>query len=139
MADAAHCSLVRRGTSRASGRRTVITCRQTLDLHMTADHLKGHERTKYATLGWLFWIKRRRYKQHSARATVNTSSLAEYLQVSKSSLYKVFRCGQVLGHKVEMHWRVILGVIDTYPRCGATYVTTARWSQDRSPGRPNGR
>ncbi|MBY0263324.1 MAG: helix-turn-helix domain-containing protein [Phycisphaerales bacterium] len=33
------------------------------------------------------------------------SDLAEYLQVSKSSLYKLVQCGRVPGQKVGKHWR----------------------------------
>jgi len=33
------------------------------------------------------------------------SDLAEYLQVSKSSLYKLVQQGKVPGQKVGKHWR----------------------------------
>jgi excisionase family DNA binding protein len=33
------------------------------------------------------------------------SDLAEYLQVSKSSLYKLVQTGRVPGQKVGKHWR----------------------------------
>lgn len=33
------------------------------------------------------------------------SDLAEYLQVSKSSLYKLVQSGRVPGQKVGKHWR----------------------------------
>jgi len=33
------------------------------------------------------------------------SDLAEYLQVSKSSLYKLVQSGKVPGQKVGKHWR----------------------------------
>lgn len=54
------------------------------------------------------------------------SDLAEYLQVSKSSLYKLVQGGKVPGHKVGKHWRFSRMVID-------------RWIQGESqehPGTP---
>ena len=40
------------------------------------------------------------------------SDLAEYLQVSKSSLYKLVQQGKVPGQKVGKHWRFSRAVID---------------------------
>lgn len=40
------------------------------------------------------------------------SDLAKYLQVSKSSLYKLAQSGKVPGHKVGKHWRFSRAVID---------------------------
>ena len=40
------------------------------------------------------------------------SDLAEYLQVSKSSLYKLVQQGKVPGQKVGKHWRFHKEVID---------------------------
>lgn len=40
------------------------------------------------------------------------SELAEYLQVSKSSLYKLVQQGKVPGQKVGKHWRFSRAVID---------------------------
>lgn len=40
------------------------------------------------------------------------SDLAEYLQVSKSSLYKLVQSGRVPGQKVGKHWRFSRRVID---------------------------
>jgi len=40
------------------------------------------------------------------------SDLAEYLQVSKSSLYKLVQSGRVPGQKVGKHWRFHKEVID---------------------------
>ena len=40
------------------------------------------------------------------------SDLAEYLQVSKSSLYKLVKQGKVPGQKVGKPWRFSRAVID---------------------------
>jgi excisionase family DNA binding protein len=42
------------------------------------------------------------------------SDLAEYLQVSKSSLYKLVQCGRVPGQKVGKHWRFSRASIDKW-------------------------
>ena len=42
------------------------------------------------------------------------SDLAEYLQVSKSSLYKLVQSGKVPGQKVGKHWRFHKGVINRW-------------------------
>lgn len=42
------------------------------------------------------------------------SDLAEYLQVSKSSLYKLVQQGKVPGQKVGKHWRFSRAVIDRW-------------------------
>lgn len=42
------------------------------------------------------------------------SDLAEYLQVSKSSLYKLVQQGKVPGQKVGKHWRFHKEVIDRW-------------------------
>jgi excisionase family DNA binding protein len=42
------------------------------------------------------------------------SDLARYLQVSKSSLYKLAQEGKVPGQKVGKHWRFHRGVIDRW-------------------------
>jgi excisionase family DNA binding protein len=44
------------------------------------------------------------------------SDLAEYLQVSKSSLYKLVQSGRVPGQKVGKHWRFHKEVIDEWLR-----------------------
>jgi len=40
--------------------------------------------------------------------------LAEYLQVSKSSLYKLAQSGRIPGQKVGKHWRFHWGTIDAW-------------------------
>lgn len=40
--------------------------------------------------------------------------LAEYLQVSKSSLYKLVQGGKVPGQKVGKHWRFSRAVIERW-------------------------
>jgi len=42
------------------------------------------------------------------------SDLAEYLQVSKSSLYKLVQSGQIPGQKVGKHWRFRRDAIDRW-------------------------
>lgn len=42
------------------------------------------------------------------------SDLAEYLQVSKSSLYKLVQDGRVPGQKVGKHWRFHKENIDAW-------------------------
>lgn len=45
--------------------------------------------------------------------------LAEYLQVSKSSLYKLAQDGRVPGQKVGKHWRFHRERIDEWLKHGA--------------------
>jgi excisionase family DNA binding protein len=42
------------------------------------------------------------------------SDLAEYLQVSKSSLYKLVQQGKVPGQKVGKHWRFHKEAVDAW-------------------------
>jgi excisionase family DNA binding protein len=42
------------------------------------------------------------------------SDLAEYLQVSKSSLYKLVQQGKVPGQKVGKHWRFHKDAVDSW-------------------------
>lgn len=42
------------------------------------------------------------------------SDLAEYLQVSKSSLYKLVQQGKVPGQKVGKHWRFRKDTVDQW-------------------------
>jgi excisionase family DNA binding protein len=42
------------------------------------------------------------------------SDLSEYLQVSKSSLYKLVQSGKVPGQKVGKHWRFHKESIDSW-------------------------
>jgi excisionase family DNA binding protein len=44
------------------------------------------------------------------------SELAEYLQVSKSSLYKLVQSGRVPGQKVGKHWRFHKEVVNEWLR-----------------------
>lgn len=44
--------------------------------------------------------------------------LASYLQLSKSSLYKLAQDGRVPGQKVGRHWRFRKEVIDRWLDCG---------------------
>jgi len=67
------------------------------------------------------------------------SDLAQYLQVSKSSLYKLVQSGRVHGQKVGKHWRFSRAAIDNWLGNGATKVPTDRRTQERSLGRRNGR
>jgi excisionase family DNA binding protein len=47
-------------------------------------------------------------------AVMTIDDLAEYLQVSKSSLYKLVQSGQIPGHKVGKHWRFRRNTIDRW-------------------------
>lgn len=47
-------------------------------------------------------------------AVMTIDELAEYLQVSKSSLYKLVQNGQIPGHKVGKHWRFRRLTIDRW-------------------------
>lgn len=42
------------------------------------------------------------------------SDLAQYLQLSKSSLYKLVQNGKIPGQKIGKHWRFHKGVIDRW-------------------------
>lgn len=54
--------------------------------------------------------------------------LAEYLQVSKSSLYKLAQSGQIPGHKVGKHWRFRRDTIDRWLDRGNAAAVTKRGS-----------
>lgn len=45
---------------------------------------------------------------------MNITDLAEYLHVSKSSLYKLVQSGKVPGQKVGKHWRFRKEAIDRW-------------------------
>ena len=55
------------------------------------------------------------------------SDLAEYLQLSKSSLYKLVQQGKVPGQKVGKHWRFRKDTVDQW--------LSASSEQTRSRGR----
>jgi excisionase family DNA binding protein len=42
--------------------------------------------------------------------------LAEYLKISKSSLYKLVQAGKIPGQKIGRHWRFHKGVVDQWLR-----------------------
>jgi excisionase family DNA binding protein len=44
--------------------------------------------------------------------------LAEYLKLSKSSVYKLCQAGKIPGQKVGRHWRFHRDVIDTWLKAG---------------------
>lgn len=54
------------------------------------------------------------------------SDLAEYLQVSTSSLYKLVQSGRVPGQRVGKHWRFHKGVIDRWLSADASEVNPPR-------------
>lgn len=58
--------------------------------------------------------------------------LAAYLQVSKSSLYKLAQEGKVPGHKVGKHWRFHRVTIDQWLRDESTASAPRRDSKGRS-------
>ncbi len=47
-------------------------------------------------------------------AVMTIDDLSEYLQVSKSSLYKLVQSGKVPGQKVGKHWRFHRDSIDSW-------------------------
>ena len=49
-------------------------------------------------------------------AVMTIDDLSGYLQVSKSSLYKLAQEGKVPGQKVGKHWRFHRGAIDNWLR-----------------------
>lgn len=67
------------------------------------------------------------------------SDLSKYLQVSKSSLYKLVQSDRVPGQKVGKHWRFHKGVIDRWlaSRGDSPYATT-RASPARAGGPKGG-
>ena len=50
------------------------------------------------------------------RDVMTIDELAEYLQVSKSSLYKLAQDGRVPGQKVGKHWRFHKEAVDEWLR-----------------------
>lgn len=51
------------------------------------------------------------------------SDLAEYLQLSKSSLYKLVQAGKVPGQKVGKHWRFHRAAIEQWLMSGSAAST----------------
>jgi excisionase family DNA binding protein len=51
------------------------------------------------------------------------TDLAQYLQLSKSSLYKLVQSGKVPGQKIGKHWRFHKGVIDRWLSAAESHVT----------------
>lgn len=49
-----------------------------------------------------------------ASQVMTIEELAEYLKVSKSSLYKLAQQGRVPGQKVGKHWRFSKGAVDRW-------------------------
>jgi excisionase family DNA binding protein len=52
--------------------------------------------------------------QGSSVLTIN--ELAEYLKISKSTLYKIAQAGSIPGQKVGKHWRFHKDAIDLWLR-----------------------
>ena len=74
--------------------------------------------------------------------------LAEYLQISKSSLYKLVKGGAVPGHKIGKNWRFHREAIDAWLKdTGAMFPTRdtqfnaakreARWESLKTQGKAN--
>lgn len=55
-----------------------------------------------------------RSRQSPPPAVMTIDELARYLQVSKSSLYKLAQEGKVPGQKVGKHWRFRKELIDRW-------------------------
>lgn len=53
-------------------------------------------------------------KKATAPEVMTIDDLAAYLQVSKSSLYKLAQSGKVPGQKVGRHWRFHRATIDRW-------------------------
>ena len=64
------------------------------------------------------------------KEVMTIDELAEYLQVSKSSLYKLSQDGKVPGQKVGKHWRFHRETVDQWLAEGKQIV-------DRSPNTPS--
>jgi len=58
-------------------------------------------------------------------AVMTIDDLAEYLKLSKSTLYKLCQAGRIPGHKVGRHWRFHREAID-------------QWLKSESDGRDAG-
>jgi len=61
-------------------------------------------------------------RKSGAGAVFTIEELAEYLKVSKSTLYKLAQEGRVPGQKVGRHWRFLKATID-------------RWLDEKPTGR----
>lgn len=51
-------------------------------------------------------------------AVLTIGELAEYLKISKSSLYKLVHDGRIPGKKVGRHWRFSREIIDSWLAAG---------------------
>lgn len=67
-------------------------------------------------------------KVPAPRDVMTIDDLARYLQVPKSSLYKLAQGGRVPGHKVGKHWRFHRGAIDQWLSHSA--ATKKNWGRD---------
>jgi len=63
-----------------------------------------------------------------AKGVMTIDELAEYLQVSKSTLYKLAQSGRVPAQKVGKHWRFHRGAIDAWLRNGDEQSSRRRMS-----------
>ena len=54
--------------------------------------------------------------QTQQRPVLNIEELAEYLNISKSTLYKLAQGGQLPGQKIGKHWRFHRDAIDQWLR-----------------------
>lgn len=62
------------------------------------------------------------------KGVMTIDELAEYLQVSKSTLYKLAQSGRVPAQKVGKHWRFHRGAIDAWLRNGDEQPSRRRMS-----------
>jgi excisionase family DNA binding protein len=64
--------------------------------------------------------------EHLNRNVLTIDELADYLKVSKSTLYKLAQEGKVPGQKVGRHWRFHRTIIDHWLASGAARTEQSR-------------
>lgn len=64
--------------------------------------------------------------EHQNQNVLTIDELAEYLKISKSTLYKLAQEGKVPGQKVGRHWRFHRTIIDQWLASGAARTEQSR-------------
>jgi len=84
-----------------------------------------HELPATATIGGMSRPRTAKSPPTPMPEVMTIDDLAGYLQVSKSSLYKLVQSGKVPGQKVGKHWRFSRAVIERW-LARSEHPTTAR-------------
>jgi excisionase family DNA binding protein len=70
-------------------------------------------------------------KPHQETAVLTIDDLAEYLKISKSTLYKLAQEGALPGQKIGRHWRFHRDAVDDWLRTERPKTRSTRKSNRR--------